>query len=60
VTRNRQRSRPGHWTDGQYSGCHEVEDDQEEMIVEATLRIVRLKPWVAPDGMRFGAFTEYR
>ena len=38
---------------------HEVEDDQEEMIVEATLRIVHKKPWTAPDGMRFGAFTGY-
>src|SRR5262245_8165833 len=38
---------------------YEVEDDQEEMIVEATLRIVYKKPWTAPDGMRFEAFTGY-
>jgi hypothetical protein len=37
----------------------EVEDDQKEMIVEATLRIVHREPWTAPDGMRFEAFTGY-
>jgi hypothetical protein len=38
----------------------EVEDDANEMIVEATLRIAHFEPWVAPDGMKFEAFTEYR
>ena len=37
----------------------EVEDDQEEMIVEATLRIVHRAPWTAPDGTRFEGFTGY-
>jgi hypothetical protein len=38
----------------------QVVDDQEDMIVEATLRLVYLKPWTTPDGMRFEAYTEYR
>jgi hypothetical protein len=38
---------------------YEVVDDREEMIVEATLRIVHTEPWTAPDGMRFEAFTGY-
>jgi hypothetical protein len=39
---------------------HEVENDAREMIVEATFRIAHFKPWLAPDSMKFAAFTEYR
>jgi hypothetical protein len=42
-----------------FISSHEVEDDQEEMIVEATLRIVHRAPSASPDGMRFEAFTGY-
>jgi hypothetical protein len=38
----------------------EVEDDAGGMIVEATFLIDHFKAWVAPDGRKFAAFTEYR
>jgi len=38
---------------------YEVADEWEEMIVEATLRVVHREPWTAPDGMRLEAFIGY-
>jgi hypothetical protein len=36
----------------------ELEWNQTELIVEARLRLVHRPPWVAPDGMKFEAYTE--
>lgn len=42
-----------------FSSGHEVENDQEEMIVEATLHIVLQGPWTTPDGLRCEGYSEY-